>query len=188
LFFKSNTDPDVLFDQARKGSQKAASELSRQLGPKLYAQALHKLRNAQDAEDVAQNALIKLWQKAPEWTSEGAKVTTWLYTVTNNLCIDMLRKRKNTVGDDALNETEDTVTPTGFGHLNVQQSAKLLNDALEELPERQQTALKLKFYQNLSNPQIAQEMDLSVDAVESLLARAKRSLKDHLQHNKDNLF
>lgn len=188
LFFKSTSNPDDLFEKARGGSQKAAAQLSQHLGPKLYAQAYHKLRNAQDAEDVAQNALIKLWQKAPTWTSGDAKITTWLYTVTNNLCIDLLRKRKNTVGDEALEHVEDNITPTGYENLNVQQSAELLNNALSTLPERQQTALKLKFYQQMSNPSIAQEMELSVEAVESLLTRAKKKLKDKLQENKDNLF
>ncbi len=128
-----------------------------------------------EAEDVAQDAMLRLWRHAPRWQPGRAQVSTWLYRVVVNLCIDHARKNKRYGGE----VPEDTVdeTPDAFHALAAQDVSKAVRDAIQELPERQRTALALCFYEGLSNADAADAMDLSVGAVEQLLVRARRSLR-----------
>ena len=76
-----------------KGHADAARLLSERLLPKAYAQAFFRLRNQADAEDIAQEAFIRLWRMAPNWAEDGTKVSTWLYKVVQNLCYDRMRRK-----------------------------------------------------------------------------------------------
>jgi RNA polymerase sigma-70 factor (ECF subfamily) len=128
-----------------------------------------------DAEDVAQDAMMRLWRHAPRWQTGRAKVSTWLYRVVVNLCIDHGRKNKRYGGE----VPEDTVdeTPSAYDALAAQGVSKAVRDAIQELPERQRTVLALCFYEGMSNADAAEVMELSVGAVEQLLVRARRSLR-----------
>ena len=75
---------DALLVLFTNGSPAAAQELTRRLMPRVFAQAYHKLRNRADAEDVTQDAFMKLWRIAPDWKQDQAKVSTWLYRVVEN--------------------------------------------------------------------------------------------------------
>ena len=128
-----------------------------------------------EAEDVAQDAMMRLWRHAPRWQAGRAQVSTWLYRVVVNLCIDHTRKNKRYGGE----VPEDTVdnTPDAYDGLAAQGVSKVVRDAIQELPERQRTALVLCFYEGMSNADVAGVMELSVGAIEQLLVRARRSLR-----------
>ena len=89
--FASLSDNALLVAYAN-GTQEAARVLTERLTSKVFAQAYHMLRNRADAEDVTQEAFVRLWRIAPDWKQDQAKVTTWLYRVVANLCTDRLRK------------------------------------------------------------------------------------------------
>jgi len=168
-----------------KGHADAARLLSERLLPKAYAQAFFWLRNQADAEDIAQEAFIRLWRMAPNWAEDGTKVSTWLYKVVQNLCYDRLRRKPSTSLAD-IGEPEDS-KPAAAEMLQDQTRANALYRALAELPDRQRDAVSMRHLDGMSNPEIAEIMELSVEAVESLISRGKRKLSDILQSHKSEL-
>ena len=168
-----------------KGHADAARLLTERLLPKAYAQAFFWLRNQADAEDIAQEAFIRLWGMAPNWAEDGTKVSTWLYKVVQNLCYDRLRRKPSTSLAD-IGEPEDS-KPAAAEMLQDQTRANALYRALAELPDRQRDAVSMRHLDGMSNPEIAEIMELSVEAVESLISRGKRKLSDILKSHKSEL-
>ena len=167
------------------GEASAARALTLRLTPKVFGHAFRVLGDRAEAEDVAQEALIRLWKQATDWRQGEAKVTTWLYRVVANLCTDRLRKSRG-VALDAIPEPEDDrETPAEALQQKSRQAA--LQSALQELPERQRQAVLLRHIEGLSNPEIAEVMDIGVEAVESLTARGKRALAKILAGRKEEL-
>lgn len=185
----SNRDatPDsALLIAYANGDQSAAAELSARLLPRVLGQATRMLQNRAEAEDVAQEAMIRLWKIAPDWRQGEAQVSTWLYRVTANLCTDRLRRRR---GDIALDQVPDPADPTPPATETLQQKSRMaaLSDALSQLPARQAQAVALRHLEGLSNPEIGKIMDISVTSVESLTARGKRALAAILAGRKAEL-
>lgn len=169
-------DEDLLAAYA-KGDAAAARALNQRLTPMAFAHAVRMLGGDRaEAEDVAQDAMLRLWRAAPDWRPGEAKVTTWLYRVTANLCIDRLRKRRSGPTLDRVPEPVDE-TPSVADGMQAQARADALQAALDQLPERQKQAVILRHIEGLSNPEIAQIMDIGPRAVESLTARGKRALE-----------
>lgn len=156
------------------GDGSAAQVLTMRLTPRVFNHAFRMLGDRAEAEDVAQEALIRLFKIAPDWRQGEAKVTTWLYRVTANLCTDRLRKTKG-VALDAIAEPEDE-RKSAAQTLQDKARADALQAALEGLPDRQRQAVVLRHLDGLSNPEIADVMEISVEAVESLTARGKKAL------------
>ncbi|MBP0484029.1 RNA polymerase sigma factor [Sagittula salina] len=171
------TDEDLLAAYAR-GDASAARALTQRLAPRVLAHAYRMLRGDRaEAEDVTQEALLRLWRAAPDWRPGEAKVTTWLYRVTANLCIDRMRKGRRQGPDlDAVPEVADDA-PSAVETMQQAARAEALQAALDTLPERQRQAVVLRHIEGLSNPEIARIMDIGARAVESLTARGKRALE-----------
>ncbi|QUJ75237.1 RNA polymerase sigma factor [Sulfitobacter albidus] len=167
------------------GDQAAARLLSAQLLPRVYAHALRVMGNAAEAEDIAQEAMLRLWRQAPDWDPARATAATWLYRVTANLCTDRLRRRP-TVALDAVAEPPD---PQPSAAQRLQDAARLdaLDAALQTLPDRQRQAVVLRHLDGLANPEIAAILDIGVEAVESLTARGKRALAAALARDREAL-
>lgn len=168
------------------GDGQAARFLMARLLPRVLAQATRMLGHASEAEDVAQDAMMRLWKIAPEWRQGEAQVSTWLYRVVANLCTDRLRKRRGAVSLDQVAEPLDG-TPSVAAQMQTNMRMTALSDALAQLPERQAQAVALRHLEGLSNPEIAQIMDISVRSVESLTARGKRALADIMAGQKAEL-
>ena len=168
------------------GDTEAARVLSVRLLPRILAQSTRMLSNTAEAEDVAQDAMMRLWKIAPDWRQGEAQVSTWLYRVTANLCTDILRKRRGGVSLDQVDEPADS-TPSVVAQMQTKSRMQALSAALAELPDRQAQAVSLRHLEGLSNPEIAQIMDISVRSVESLTARGKRALADILAGRKAEL-
>ena len=127
---------------------------------------------------MAQEVLLRLWRHAGEYDPERAKLSTWLYRVTSNLCIDRLRVRR----DAPLETAPEPILPAQQEQVILQEQRALrVDQALQELPERQRLALVLFHFQELSLVETAGVLDCSAEAVESLLARGRRSLKKALE-------
>tara|TARA_E500000075_G_scaffold19223_1_gene15924 strand:+ start:724 stop:1134 length:411 start_codon:yes stop_codon:yes gene_type:complete len=123
--------------------------------------------------------MLRLWKIAPDWQSGRAKLSTWLYQVVANLCKDRCRKPPMT----ALEEAPEPIDSHLAVHARLQDErrASALYKALDQLPPRQAQALRMRHLDELSNPEIAAIMAVSIEAVESLLARGRRQLKTCLE-------
>jgi RNA polymerase sigma-70 factor (ECF subfamily) len=168
------------------GDADAARELAAALAPRVLAQATRMLADRAEAEDVTQEAMLRLWHVAPEWRQGEARVATWLYRVTANLCTDRLRRRRVTVPMDEMAEPPDPA-PSMAERMQGEARLRALSDALAALPERQAQAVALRHLEGLSNPEIAAVMEIGVEAVESLTARGKRALAAALKGRKAEL-
>ncbi len=174
-----NTDgPDEaeLLARYARGDAAAARALTTRLTPRAYGQAMRLLGDRAEAEDVAQEAMMRLWKIAPDWRAGEAKVSTWLYRVVANLCTDRLRRRPR--GPLPLDEVAEPLDPTPGAEEQMLTQARraALSESLASLPERQRLAVMLRHFEGATNPEIAARLDISVEAVESLTARGKRAL------------
>ena len=173
----SDVSDEALLALYAKGDRAAARALTVRLTPRILAFAGRMLGDRAEAEDVAQEAMLRLWRIAPDWRSGEAQVSTWLYRVASNLCTDRLRRRKRgaaTALDDAPDVADQA--PGVVAALIAGDRMRALDAALAALPERQRQAVVLRHIDGLANPDIAAVMDIGVEAVESLTARGKRSL------------
>lgn len=168
------------------GDRDAARLLMHRLTPRIFRQAYRMLRDQSEAEDVTQEAMLRLWKIAPEWRQDEAKVTTWLYRIVANLCTDRLRKRRPNDSLDQVAEPEDGADSVAES-MQKKTRSDALSDALDQLPERQKQAVVLRHLDELSNPEIAKIMDVGVGAVENLITRGKRALANVLAKRKDEL-
>lgn len=170
------------------GDKTAARLLVNRLAPRILSFVSRLLSDRAEAEDVAQEALLRLWRIAPQWRQGEAQVSTWLYRVASNLATDRLRRRQRTRAthlDDAPEVSDGQ--PTAYDQMIDADRLAALQGALDSLPERQRQAVILRHIEGLSNPEIAQIMDIGVEAVESLTARGKRGLTLALAGRQDEL-
>ena len=176
---------DTLLALYGQGDRAAARALAERLTPLAFRVAQRMLRDPAEAEDVAQEAMLRLWRAAPGWQAGTAKVSTWLYRVVVNLSTDRLRRRRS-VPLDAAPEPEDGRPGADEGLIEADRAAAL-EAALQTLPERQREAVVLRHLEGLANPEIAEIMGVGVEAVESLTARGKRGLTRALAGRREEL-
>jgi RNA polymerase sigma-70 factor (ECF subfamily) len=181
----SEVSDDALLVLYANGDAEAARALTLRLTPRVLRLASRMLGDAAEAEDVAQEAMLRLWRIAAEWRQGEAQVSTWLYRVASNLCTDRLRRRR-TVDIEAVPEIEDGQASAVEGMIEADR-VSALQQALDGLPDRQRQAVVLRHIEGLSNPEIAEVMDIGVEAVESLTARGKRALAAALAGRREDL-
>ncbi len=167
---------DLLLAQVAAGDAKAFEALVHLLSPRLHAIVWRILRDKTEAEDVAQETLLRLWREAPSLTITA--VEAWAFRVASNLAIDRHRRKK-----PLATETPPDQPDPGGGAENALRKAQLsaeVDAAIDALPERQRLALILVHFEEVSQKIAADALGVSVDALESLLARARRTLRDKL--------
>ncbi|WP_197919058.1 RNA polymerase sigma factor [Thiosulfatihalobacter marinus] len=182
---QEDTPDEALLVLYANGDAAAARALTVRLTPRVFSHAYRMLGDRAEAEDVAQEAMIRLWRIAPDWRQGEAKVTTWLYRVVANLCTDRLRKVRG-IALDAVAEPEDDARGP-VESLQEQARMDALQAALNRLSDRQRQAVVLRHIEGLGNPEIAGIMEISVEAVESLTARGKRALAAELAGQREAL-
>ena len=153
----------------------------------IYAASYRMLGSKAAAEDAAQETFLRLWRNAAKWKPQGAKFETWLYRVAMNICLDQLRKRKREAPEEAAPERADHADRQDQT-LFKRERRFAIDEALDQLPERQRQAITLCHYQELSNIEAAEIMEVSVEALESLLARGRRALKERLAPMREHLM
>lgn len=165
---------EALMALVARGDEPAFRALARRHLPAMVGLARRILGNTADAEDVAQEAMLRVWTHAPRW-QPLALFRTWLTRVVVNLCLD--RKRRTPwVELEAAGELVDTAP--GAGELaETDERERLLAAAIDKLPARQRSAIVLTYSEGMSNAQVAEILDTSVSAVETLLVRGKQNLR-----------
>jgi len=146
--------------------------------PRILGLAKRMLGDSTEAEDVAQEAFLRVWRQAPKWRPGQARFDTWLHRVTLNLCYDRLRRRREIATDQPPEQADEGPAPDRG--LAAQDTGRRVGEALARLPDRQREAIVLCHYQELGNIEAATVMGVTVEALESLLSRGRRALRSSL--------
>lgn len=168
------TDEDLVARIGR-GDPAAVRAFVARKGPRMTALARRMLGDPVEAEDVVQEVFMRVWRQAPQWRPGTARFDTWMHRVALNLCYDRLRRRRETVMAEPPEQVDESPAPDAG--LEAADLGRRVDAALAALPDRQREALVLCHYQSLSNIDAAALMEVSVDALESLLARGRRALR-----------
>ena len=174
------SDEELLYAMTHNEDQNAFSDLVLRHSHRFYKLAWRMVANDQDAEDIVQDAFVKLWRNPAAYDPDkGAKFTTWFYTVVTNLCLDFKRRGKN-VSFINPDKTQLSSSQNIEEEYKDAEQSDLLEKAIQDLPARQKAALNLCFYEGLANKDAAEVLGVNVKALESLLMRAKGNLRDIL--------
>jgi len=157
-------------------------ELVRRHAGKLSGFARRLLRDEAEAEDVVQETFLRLWQRARDYTP-SARFSSWLFRIAHNLAVDRLRARGHL---SALDDSAEPVSAAQPLLLDEKRRAEALGEALRALPPRQGAAMTLVHLQGLSGAEAAEVLGVGAEALESLLARARRALKAELSRHQPN--
>lgn len=179
------TSDEALLGRYAAGDAAAARLLVDRLAPRVLRLAQRLLQDRAEAEDITQEALLRLWRIAPRWQPGGAQPATWLHRVAVNLATDRLRRRRG-VDLDAIDEPDDPA-PGVLEAMIDSDRRRALDEALALLPDRQRVAVVLRHLEGLTNPEIGAAMGIGVEAVESLTARGKRRLAALLAGRREDL-
>jgi len=168
------SDDDVLMERVAAADASAFRALVEAHGLVLHRIACRMLGDAVEAEDVAQESLLRLWRDAGKWQAGHSGVGAWLTRVCMNQCLDRLRRRKF-ASDEAVPERADE-TPLAPDTIDAAASRKRVVAAIANLSDRQRAAIVLTYYEDLSNNAAASHLDMNIKAFESLLLRARSAL------------
>lgn len=178
-------DDGALLEASARGDAAAFETLVARYYTPVYRVVWRMMGGQAEAEDVTQEAFMKLWQN-PSQVREPKALKGWLMRVGSNLAIDRMRKRPH----DDLEVVENIADPgqaTG-AEFELQAAQRRVDNAVAALPERQKLALTLVYFEGMGNIEAARTMEVTVEAVESLLGRAKRALRESLAGDWQNLL
>lgn len=170
---------------ARQDAQAFRILVDRHLGS-IVTLARRMLKDEAEADDIAQEALLRLWRAGETLELGPQGLRPWLRRVTSNLCLDRIRSAKRTVVTDEVPEVAEA--PTQATGLEDQDLARRVGEAMNALPERQRRALTLFHHEGLSQAEVGEVLGVSDEAVESLLARARRALRASLEKDWKSLL
>ncbi len=177
----ASLDDDALLALIGDENQEAFRLLVERHIDRAYAVALRILKNPADAEDVVQDTMLKVWRLRGTWQTGRARFSTWLYRVVTNRCIDLRRRPAHEEIEAASDLADDRAD--ALDTMNRAQIGTLLEAAMARLPPQQRVALTLSYHETLSNAEIAEIMETTVAAVESLLKRGRARLRQVLRRS-----
>ncbi len=174
------TDPrsdEMLLAGIRAGSRDDFTELVKRHSARFFRVAFRVVHNHTEAEDIVQDSFIKIWQAPEIWQADqNARFTTWFYKIVLNHAINIRKKRKVSVETD-MDMMRDPVPPVDERMMAAYRQ-QWMRDQIRCLPTRQQIALSLCFFEGHSNQEAADMMGLGLKALQSLLMRAKATLRE----------
>lgn len=178
-------DDDELLRRIGQNDEGAFRMLVERHVDRAFALALRILDNRADADDVVQDSLLKVWTHRDRWECGRAKFSTWLYRVVTNRCID-LHRRPRSEDVEAVGEVADE-KPDAVTAMHRTEVSEMLDAAMNRLPDQQRIAIILSYHESMSNAEIADVMDTTVSAVESLLKRARQQLRKLLRRSESDI-
>ncbi len=176
-----------LIQQIQSGQKELYADLVRQYHKKVIGYCLSMLQNHTEAEEAAQDIFVKAYRSLPKFKGNST-FSTWLYRITTNHCLDVLRKRtrRKTYSLDALVEEEGDQIHRLFSSAPVaatqMENRDLVGKILSTLPDDYRIILTLREADGLEYQEIAQTLDCSLDAVKGRLSRARKQLQENLRH------
>ena len=182
-----------LVSLAREGNRQAFAELVTMYKGKLYHLAYRMLSNKQEAEDVVQEAFLRMYEHLGRYDSTH-KFSTWIYRIATNLCIDRLRRRKAVYSLDADMTDGDGMDmyaslqsgdPTPEHQLILSERQKIIAKAMDALPAKYKSAMALKYYQDLSLQEISDILHIPVSTVKTRIHRGREYLRKKLEKEKE---
>jgi RNA polymerase sigma factor (sigma-70 family) len=167
-------DPDEdMIRRISAGDMAAVQAMVARKLPRILALATRMLGDPAEAEDVAQETFVRIWRHASGWRQGHARFDTWVHRVALNLCYDRLRRRREWTTDELPEVADEAALPDALPG----DDERRVQTALQRIAPRQREAIVLVYYQDLSNIEAANAMQVSVDALESLLARGRRAMQ-----------
>lgn len=170
-----SADDDTLMARIAVRDAEAFRVLVDKHAGKAHRIAWRMLGDPVEAEDVAQEAMLKLWEQADRWQAGSAGVGAWLNRVATNLCLDRLRRRRFASDEDVPERVDET--PLVDARMDSEWMRRRAMQAVQSLPDRQRAAIVLTYYEECSNLAAAEILGLNIKAFESLLLRARQALK-----------
>lgn len=170
---------DALLAAIAQGDQMAGSVLIKRHLPYVLHICRRKMQNDAEAEEAAQDVFASVWKNAGQWQPGGAKVTTWLYRIAHNRCIDLLRRRRPTSDIDAIAEPVDETANAEAAHM-IADRHRLIRAALVALTDDQRRAIDLVYFGEMKQGEAAEMMGITLAALESILRRARARLHEEL--------
>ena len=173
-------DDQQLLGFIQDGSHPAFAELVRRHTERFYRLAYRYVQSKEAAEDIVQDAFLKLWEDPAKWQpGRNSKFTTWFYRVVVNLCLDVQKKKRPVELGEQMPLVDERETADQA--IIRAQEERILEREIAALPERQRTALNLCFDEGLTNQQAAEVMGVNLKALQSLIMRAKTTLKERMK-------
>ena len=171
-------DEDTLMARVALRDAEAFHALAERYGPLPYRIAWRMTGDAAEAEDLAQEALLRLWDKAAQWRAGNSGVAAWLTRVAMNLSLDRLRRRRFASGEPVPEHADEArLADEAIEH---EQAAAAVRAGIAALPERQRAAIVLTYYEEVPNKTAAEMLEMNLKAFESLLFRARAALREGL--------
>ena len=175
---------ELLLRRACKGDVQAFEELMQSHESRIYAIALRMMGNREDAQDCAQEAMVRIYRAMGSFKGQSA-LATWIYRITMNTCLDELRRRKarkvtslDSLVDNGWSPTDTGDTPEEHGlHVEKQNS---LNQAIQSLPDDMRAAIILRDVKGYSYDEIASILDANVGTIKSRISRGREKLREIL--------
>ena len=172
-----NTADHRLIELVAEGYPSAFEELIKRYEKAILNLAFRFLGDAEEAKDITQETFIRIYQNAASY-KPSAQFKTYIFRIATNLCLDFIQKKKPEYTDE-LPENPSSSTP--LKELHQKETSEAVTGAVQSLPENQRIALLLHHFEGMKYAEIAGVMNTTVPAVESLLVRAKRTLRDKLK-------
>lgn len=193
---KNTAEDRILVANAKKGDNKAFESLLKKYRKSVYYMLLKMVKNADDAEDLTQEAFAKAFNSIEKFDSKYA-FSTWLFRIATNNCIDFIRKKRvQTVsidqpveGDDGSNMRFDVKDENPDPNQKVQKKQRqhYLNMAIDRLPEKYRVLVELRYFKELSYEEVAKELQIPLGTVKAQLFRARELLNQELKNMKSQM-
>lgn len=168
------SDESLMHRLAQRDAQ-ALAQLAERYAHIPWRIACRMLDDISEAEDIAQEAMLKLWNMHGGWDASGSGIAAWLTRVATNLCIDRIRRRRTVSGDNLAEQADEA--PLADANIEKDEMRAAIIDCIQRLPERQRGAIILTYYEDQPNRDAARAMDMKIKAFESILLRARLSLR-----------